>query len=121
MDGTFNSHLPTIEFFAKPDNTAVLTHVVQIQNDSTGAWLEAFVDAHSGELVSVTDFVTRAVVRTIAPFRSHTHAYANSVVQYRVVPMQEEILTQGFQVLTDPENLASSPLGWHSTGTVNTT
>ncbi|KAF8172673.1 Fungalysin metallopeptidase-domain-containing protein [Pholiota molesta] len=101
LDGTFNNHPPTIEFFAKPDNTAVLTHVVQIQNDATGAWFEAFVDAHSGELVSVTDFVTRA--------------------SYLVLPMQDEILTQGFQTLVDPEDLTASPLGWHSTGTTNTT
>ncbi|KAF9486110.1 hypothetical protein BDN70DRAFT_794602 [Pholiota conissans] len=101
LDGTFNNHPPTIEFFAKPDNTAVLTHVVQIQNDATGAWFEAFVDAHSGELVSVTDFVTRA--------------------SYLVLPMQEEILTQGFQTLVDPADLTASPLGWHSTGTTNTT
>ncbi|KAF8162125.1 Fungalysin metallopeptidase-domain-containing protein, partial [Pholiota molesta] len=101
LDGTFNNHPPTLEFFAKPDNTAVLTHVVQIQNDATGAWFEAFVDAHSGELVSVTDFVTRA--------------------SYLVLPMQDEILTQGFQTLVDPEDLTASPLGWHSTGTTNTT
>ncbi|KAF8952907.1 Fungalysin metallopeptidase-domain-containing protein [Flammula alnicola] len=101
LNGSFNNYPPTVEFFAKPDNTAVLTYVIQIQNDATGAWFEAFVDAHSGELVSVTNFVTQA--------------------SYLVLPMQEEILTQGFQVLTDPEDLTSSPLGWHSTGTVNTT
>lgn len=65
LDGTFNGHTPTLEFFAKPDNTAVLTHVVQIQNDATGAWFEAFVDADAGVLVSVTDFVTRASVRHV--------------------------------------------------------
>jgi extracellular elastinolytic metalloproteinase len=46
----------------KEDNSAVLTHVVQIQNNKTGAWYEAFVDAHSGDLVSVTDFVSHADV-----------------------------------------------------------
>ncbi|KAH9477322.1 Extracellular metalloproteinase mep [Psilocybe cubensis] len=101
LNGKFNEHPATLEFFAKPDNTAVLTHVIQIENDATGAWFEAFVDAHSGDLVSVTDFVTKAA--------------------YLVVPMQEEILTQGFQTLTDPQDLLASPLGWHSNGTVNTT
>lgn len=47
----------------KEDNSVVLAYVVQIQNDSTGAWVEAFVDAHSGELVHITDFVTKASVR----------------------------------------------------------
>jgi extracellular elastinolytic metalloproteinase len=46
----------------KDDGTAVLTHVMQIQNDEAGTWFEAFVDAHSGELVSVTDFVSKASV-----------------------------------------------------------
>lgn len=62
LSGKFNEHPPTIEFVAKQDGSMVLTHVVQIQNDETGAWLEAFVDAHSGDLVTVTDFVTKASV-----------------------------------------------------------
>lgn len=65
LGGTFNDHPPTLEYVAKADNTAVLTHVVQIENDATGAWVEAFIDAHSGELVTVTDFVTKASVRAL--------------------------------------------------------
>lgn len=62
LDGKFNDHTPTLEFLVKDDNSAVLTHVIQIENDETGAWVEAFVDAHSGQLVSITDFVTKASV-----------------------------------------------------------
>ncbi|KAF8156604.1 Fungalysin metallopeptidase-domain-containing protein [Crassisporium funariophilum] len=101
LNGKFNDHPPTLEFVIKQDNTAVLTHVVQIQNDDTGAWVEAFIDAHSGELVTVTDFVAKA--------------------SYRVLPFQKEILTQGFEVLTDPQDTTSSPSGWHTTGTTTTT
>ncbi|KAF9443169.1 hypothetical protein P691DRAFT_764533 [Macrolepiota fuliginosa MF-IS2] len=96
LNGKANDHQPTLEFFAKQDQSVVLTHVIQIENDQTGAWFEAFVDAHSGEVVSVTDFVTQA--------------------SYRVLPIQQEILTQGFQVLTDPQDTAASPQGWHNTG-----
>ncbi|KAF8886738.1 Fungalysin metallopeptidase-domain-containing protein [Infundibulicybe gibba] len=60
-------------------------------------WYDAFVDAHSGELVHVTDFVAKA--------------------SYRVLPITKEVLTQGFEVLTDPQDPLASPLGWHSTGT----
>ncbi|KAF8958839.1 Fungalysin metallopeptidase-domain-containing protein [Flammula alnicola] len=88
LDGQYNNHPTTIEFFAKPDNTAVLTHVVQIQNETAGTWYEAFVDAHSGELVSVTDFVAQA--------------------SYTVLPIQEETLIDGFQTLTDPRDLATT-------------
>ncbi|KAF9056986.1 Fungalysin metallopeptidase-domain-containing protein [Panaeolus papilionaceus] len=101
LGGTFNNHPPTLEFFVKPDSTAVLTHVVQIQNESTGSFFEAFVDAHSGDLVSVTDFVARAT--------------------YLVLPIQKEILTDGFENLTDPQDTNASPNGWHSTGTTTST
>ncbi|KAF9460271.1 Fungalysin metallopeptidase-domain-containing protein [Collybia nuda] len=101
LDGKFNDHPATIEFFAKDDDSVVLTHVIQIQNDAAGTWFQAFVDAHSGELVSVVDFVTQA--------------------SYLVLPITSEILTQGFQTLTDPQDTISSPQGWHSTGTSSTT
>lgn len=42
-------------------------------------------------------------------------------MQYRVVPITEQYPTQGFQTLTDPQNLAASPFGWHSDGVTNTT
>ncbi|KAI0260276.1 Fungalysin metallopeptidase-domain-containing protein [Gloeopeniophorella convolvens] len=101
LGGTFNGHPATLEFLAQADGSAALTHVVQIQNESTGAWFEAFVDAHANKLLSVTDFVAKA--------------------SYRVLPINEEILTQGFQVLTDPQDVTASPDGWHSDGTTTTT
>ena len=70
MNGKFNEHPATLEFVAKEDNSLALAHVVQIQNDETGAWFEAFIDAHSGELVHVTDFVTKASVRWASYWRS---------------------------------------------------
>ncbi|PFH47286.1 hypothetical protein AMATHDRAFT_152535 [Amanita thiersii Skay4041] len=101
LNGKFNEHPATLEFLVRQDGSVSLTHVVQIQNDETGAWVEAFVDAHSGEVVSVTDFVTDA--------------------SYRALPITEEILTQGFQTITDPQDTTASPLGWHNTGSGTTT
>ncbi|KAK7038838.1 hypothetical protein VNI00_010468 [Paramarasmius palmivorus] len=101
LSGKFNEHPATLEFLVKDDESVVLTHVMQIQNDDAGTWFEAFVDAHTGELVSVTDFVAKA--------------------SYRVLPFQKEILTQGFETLTDPQDTISSPLGWHNDGTTSTT
>ncbi|KAI0739678.1 Fungalysin metallopeptidase-domain-containing protein [Daedaleopsis nitida] len=101
LSGKFNEHPPTLEFVAKKDGSLALTHVVQIQNDETGAWFEAFVDAHSGEVVQLTDFVAKAT--------------------YRVLPITKEILTEGFENLIDPQNPAASPDGWHSDGTTTTT
>ncbi|KAH8989253.1 Fungalysin metallopeptidase-domain-containing protein [Lactarius akahatsu] len=101
LDGTHNGQPATLEFLIQPDGSAVLTHVIQIQNERAGTWVEAFVDAHSNKVVSVTDFVAKA--------------------SYRVLPFNEEILTQGFQTLTDPQDLTASSLGWHNDGTTSTT
>lgn len=65
LSGTFNQFPPTLEYLVKDDNTVVLTHVIQIENEETGAWFEAFVDAHTGNVVSVTDFVSKASVCTL--------------------------------------------------------
>lgn len=62
IGGKFNNFPPTVEFFVKPDDTVVLTHVVQIRNENAGIWVEAFVDAHTNELVSLVDFVSKASV-----------------------------------------------------------
>ncbi|KAI0824952.1 hypothetical protein BC628DRAFT_1339275 [Trametes gibbosa] len=50
---------PTIEWFAKEDGSITLTHVFQVRNEDAGTWHEAFVDAHAGDLVSVTYFVNK--------------------------------------------------------------
>lgn len=65
IDGQHNDHPPTLEFLALQDGSVALTHVIQIQNDETGAWVEAFIDAHTGELHSVTDFVAKASVSAV--------------------------------------------------------
>lgn len=65
LDGQFNQHPATLEFFVKDDGSVVLTHVVQIQNDATGTWVEAFVDAHANVVVSITDFVAKASVTSL--------------------------------------------------------
>ncbi|KAH9030752.1 Fungalysin metallopeptidase-domain-containing protein [Lactarius pseudohatsudake] len=101
LDGTHNGHPATLEFLIQPDGSAALTHVIQIQNERAGRWVEAFVDAHSNKVVSVTDFVAKA--------------------SYLVLPFNQEVLTQGFQTLTDPQDLTASSLGWHNDGTNSTT
>ncbi|KAH8989250.1 hypothetical protein EDB92DRAFT_1817186 [Lactarius akahatsu] len=58
LDGTHNGHPTTLEFLIQPDGTAALMHVIQIQNERAGTWVEAFVDVHLNKVVSVTDFIT---------------------------------------------------------------
>lgn len=98
----YNDHNATLEYFVKPDGSVALTHVIQLQNKKTDAWYEAYIDAHTGDLVSVTDFLAHA--------------------SYTVLPATKQTFDEGIETLTDPEDLASSPLGWHSLGDgLNTT
>ncbi|KAF5341927.1 hypothetical protein D9611_001094 [Ephemerocybe angulata] len=101
LEGKYNNHPTSLEYLARPDGTAALTHVVQIQNEDVNSWYEAFIDAHSGELLSITDFTADAA--------------------YRVLPIQKQDLRDGLELLIDPYDPLSSPDGWHFTGGANTT
>ncbi|KAJ3486318.1 hypothetical protein NLI96_g4331 [Meripilus lineatus] len=100
VNGTYNQHPPTIEYVAKENGSVVLAHVLQVENEHSGAFVEAFIDAHSGELTHLNNFVAEA--------------------SYRVVPITKQYLTQGFETLVDPQDLTASPEGWHSDGRVST-
>lgn len=71
LDGKRNDHPASLEYLSRADGTVALTHVIQIQNEDTGTWYEAFVDAHSGELLSVTDFVAEATVSYVGVVFGH--------------------------------------------------
>ncbi|KAF8883983.1 Fungalysin metallopeptidase-domain-containing protein [Infundibulicybe gibba] len=96
LDGKHNGFPISTEYLARPDGSASLVYVIQIQNEDQGTWYEAHADAHSSELLSVTDFVSDA--------------------SYKVLPINKETYPEGLETLTDPQNLKSSPLGWHDTG-----
>ncbi|KAI5822705.1 hypothetical protein K523DRAFT_358185 [Schizophyllum commune Tattone D] len=100
LDGKFNDYA-SLEYVAKADGSVALVHVVQIRNEETNAWYEAMVDAHSGELVSITDFVADA--------------------SYTVVPINKQDPTEGIETLQNPALSAASPNGWHSSGSTTTT
>ncbi|KAI0045234.1 hypothetical protein FA95DRAFT_1495706 [Auriscalpium vulgare] len=101
LDGKYNDIPATLEFLVLEDKTVALTHVVQIRNEATGAWVEAFVDAHANKVLSITDFVAKAT--------------------YRVIPIQEQSPNDGFVNLVDPQDTLASPDGWHNDGTTSTT
>jgi len=63
LQGTYNGHNASLEYLVQSDGTVALAHVIQIQNEESGAWYEAYIDGHSGKLLSVTDFVSDASVR----------------------------------------------------------
>ncbi|KAJ7175170.1 Fungalysin metallopeptidase-domain-containing protein [Mycena crocata] len=101
LGGTYNGHPAEIKYFAKDDGSAALVHSFQVRNADEGIWYQALVDAHSNELLSVVDFVSKA--------------------SYRVLPITKEVLTQGFETLKDPQDTTASPKGWHWTGKTTST
>ncbi|KAF8970324.1 Fungalysin metallopeptidase-domain-containing protein [Flammula alnicola] len=101
LEGKYNGQNATLEYLAKSDGSVALTHVVQIQNEESSAWYEAYIDAHTGKLVSVTDFVAHA--------------------SYTVLPTTKQVFTDGLETLVNPQDLLASPLGWHSIGPGNST
>lgn len=47
---------------ARPDGSLSLVHSVQIQNEDAGSWYSAKVDAHSGDMLNVVDYVNDLAV-----------------------------------------------------------
>ncbi|KAF8625348.1 hypothetical protein AX15_005430 [Amanita polypyramis BW_CC] len=101
LSGKYNNHPPSLEYLVRPDGSAALTHVLQIQNKTDGTWYQAFIDAHTGELLSVNDF--------------------NAHATYTVLPIEKQSPPDGIETLTDPQDATSSPLGWHSVNDTNAT
>uniref|UniRef100_A0A0W0FQM5 Extracellular metalloproteinase n=1 Tax=Moniliophthora roreri TaxID=221103 RepID=A0A0W0FQM5_MONRR len=94
LDDKKNDIEPTLEYLALEDGSVALVHVLQVQNEELNSWYEVYVDAHSGELLSVTDFVADAT--------------------YRVLPVWKETIAEGLETLTDPQITSASPEGWHT-------
>ena len=99
-------------------------HAIQIKNDNLGTHYEAFVDAHSGQLLSLTDFVCYASVsQSCNSFMDRVADLA--LEQYTVLPTPGGAAPpDGFQVLTDPADTKASPSiidwpGWHSVSTTS--
>jgi len=66
FSGKYNGFPTGIEYLARPDGSAALVHTVQIQNEDVNSWYEVYIDAHSGEILSATDYVAEASVRVLS-------------------------------------------------------
>ena len=89
-------HPPALQYLIRPNQTVALTHVAQFRNHETDTWVEVFACAHSGKILSITNFVAHA--------------------SYNVVPINKQGLPDGREMLKDPADTTSSPLGWHNDG-----
>ncbi|KAJ8087735.1 hypothetical protein PM082_006572 [Marasmius tenuissimus] len=93
LQGKKNEIEPSLEYLVQEDGSVALVHVFQVQ-DEMNSWYEAYADAHTGELVSVTDFVAKA--------------------SYRALPAWKQDIREGLQYLLNPEDEEVSPKGWLS-------
>jgi len=60
LNGTHTGHPTKTQYLATSNGHLALVHAIQIKNENLGTSYEAFVDAHSGQLLSLTDFVCYA-------------------------------------------------------------
>ncbi|KAK1218861.1 hypothetical protein PQX77_018432 [Marasmius sp. AFHP31] len=101
LGGQANDIAPALQYLARSDGSVSLVHAIQVQDDDTDSFVEAYVDAHSGKVVSMNDFVADA--------------------SFRVLPINKKVIGDGLELLKDPEGLDVSPEGWNSDGTTDTT
>ncbi|KAL0581125.1 hypothetical protein V5O48_000914 [Marasmius crinis-equi] len=101
LGGSKNDIATALQYLARPDGSVALVHAIQIQNEDDQSFAEAYVDAHSGKVISMNDFVADA--------------------SFRVLPINKKTLDDGLELLKDPEGLDVSPNGWNSDGQTDTT
>ncbi|KAL0062583.1 hypothetical protein AAF712_010517 [Marasmius tenuissimus] len=105
LQGKKNEIELSLEYLVQEDGSVALVHVFQVQ-DEMNSWYEAYADAHTGELVSVTDFVAKASAQNLPSPNHHE--------QYRALPAWKQDIREGLQYLLNPEDEEVSPKGWLS-------
>ncbi|KAG8906518.1 hypothetical protein FRB99_006738 [Tulasnella sp. 403] len=92
LGATHNNWPTKLEYVLQENGQAVLTYVVQVEKQDH--WYEVFVDAATGKVVNVIDFVAEA--------------------SYRALPFTKADPTSGsFSLISNPQDLSVSPNGWH--------
>ncbi|EJD33999.1 hypothetical protein AURDEDRAFT_109334 [Auricularia subglabra TFB-10046 SS5] len=56
---------PTLKYLALEDGALALTHVVRLTLDDDGHLVDAFVDAHNGDLHAITDYTVNLVMQVL--------------------------------------------------------
>jgi extracellular elastinolytic metalloproteinase len=111
LNCTYDSYPTSLQYLANPDGSASLVHVIQVKNDERGEYYQVHVDAHSGKLVSMVNFVAEASVSQSSCNKYFTLLTKTS--QYSAVPINKNSVLDGQSLLEDPQDLKVSPLGWH--------
>ena len=58
-----------LAYLIRPDHSAILVYAIEVQNDDQDGHYEAYVDAHTGQLVSLTDYAARSFATVRLPLQ----------------------------------------------------
>ena len=86
----------TTSLQSHPTSSSPLVHAIQIQNKDLGTSVKAYINAHSGAFMGLTEFVSK--------------------VDYRFLPIMKETPLEGFETLVNLQNVMASSLSWHNDG-----
>ncbi|KAH6601236.1 hypothetical protein BASA50_001760 [Batrachochytrium salamandrivorans] len=86
----------TKEYVHLPGGNIVYAYMLQLRDGNIEKWLQAWVDAHTGQVIHSIDF--------------------SNDFSYKVIDLPGSDPRDGFSLVKDPEFKASSPEGW-TTGT----
>ena len=75
-----------------PDKSVVYVHNFQLKDNDKQEWIQVSVDAQTGEVVRVVDYVNES--------------------SYNVVKLPKNTPLEGFEIHSNPENSVASPKGW---------
>ena len=91
-----DDYTPSLNYLQVRNGDLVYAHQFQVRDDEKGIWKSVSVDAASGLIVDVVDYVSRA--------------------QYKVIELPGNSPDDGFTIVKDPEDFLASPKGWNFAG-----
>ncbi|KAJ3312281.1 Fungalysin/Thermolysin Extracellular metalloproteinase 5 [Blyttiomyces sp. JEL0837] len=110
--------MASLKYYQTSQNT--LVHVWDLNIDMLTAWNNVFVDATTGDIVGMSDWVSHAKAN-----QQQQHQHKRNIerrvtplpdVKYRVIPFGTTDLMQnggGLSLVSNPWDLNASPFGWH--------
>ena len=95
LSGSHNGQPTKVQYLATSNGHLALVHAIQIENGDLGTFYEAFVDAHSGQLLSLTDFVCYASVSQPRDLSKINLTFFNSILFF--LPLEQRHLRTDFR------------------------
>ncbi|KAF9531235.1 metalloprotease [Crepidotus variabilis] len=86
---------PVLEYLVQPSGEIALVHSIQVRNESSAVWGNAYVDAHTSKVISFASFMADASYEAVSP--------------------RKQSVEEGQSRQVDPQDTSSSPNGWHTT------